>query len=232
MDIGGFIPVSTVDYPDRISFVVFTQGCNFRCPYCHNAGLVKRSFPSIDPKDILEKIKTHSKLIDSVVISGGEPLIQKDIIPFIEAIKELKLGLKIKLDTNGYNANVLEDIIDLDLVNYIAMDLKVPYEKYEKIVKVKIDITKIYRSIGLLLGSSFPLEYEFRTTVLPEFTEEDIHKLGSMVKNAEKYALQNFNNKNTLDEKWTAKTPHFKEILEQYKKILEKYVKNVELRTF
>lgn len=229
MKIGGFIPSSTIDYPGKISAVIFTLGCNFRCPFCHNPDLVTESLPELNVKDILTKIKERNKLIEGVVISGGEPLIQKDIIPFLSQIK--KLGLKVKLDTNGYKAEVLEEIIDENLVDYIAMDLKAPYENYTiNVGKVKINVTKIYWAIGLLMGSNESLEYEFRTTVLPEFTEQDIRKLGSMVRGAKKYVLQSFRNENTLNKMWKLKDPLSKETMEQYKKIMEEYVNEVELR--
>lgn len=229
MKIGGFVPNSAIDYPGKVSAVVFTQGCNFRCPFCHNADLVTESLPELNVEDTLAKIKERSKLIEGVVISGGEPLMQRGIISFLERIKEL--GLKVKLDTNGYKADILEKIIDADLVDYIAMDLKAPYKKYtDSVGGVRVNVTRIYWAIGLLMGSAEPLDYEFRTTVLPEFTEQDIREIGSMVRGAKKYALQSFRNDNTLDKAWRLKDPLSKETMEQYKKIMEEYVKEVELR--
>ncbi len=229
MKIGGFVPNSVIDYPGKISAVVFTQGCNFKCPFCHNGELVRESLPALKEEDVLQQIKDRSKLIEGVVISGGEPLIQHGLFSFLEGIKSL--GLKVKLDTNGYKADVLERLIDAKLIDYIAMDMKAPYKKYSACVGgVRVNVTHIYWAIGLLMGSSDEMDYEFRTTVLPDFDHQDIKDIGSMIRGSKRFALQTFRNEHTLDSGWKFKAPVPQTTMEEYKKIMEGYVKEVELR--
>lgn len=229
MKIGGFVPNSVIDYPGKISAVVFTQGCNFKCPFCHNGVLVRESLPSLKEDDVLKQIKDRSKLIEGVVISGGEPLLQPGLSSFLEEIK--KLGLKVKVDTNGYRAEILEHLIDAKLVDYVAMDIKAPYKKYSDYTGgIRINLTRIYRAIGLLMGSSDEMDYEFRTTVLPDFDQQDIRNIGSMIRGSKRFALQAFRNISTLDKGWKFKISVPLSTMEKYKKIMEEYVKEVEIR--
>ena len=228
MRIGGFLHQSLIDYPGCISSVIFTQGCNFRCPFCHNGDLVQDILPDLINANIIEILVERNKLISSVVISGGEPLIQEGLIPFIEELKEREF--KIKIDTNGYEYETLEDLIDNKLIDYVAMDIKAPAKKYDQTCGgIKLNINNIYGSIGTLLGSDDGISYEFRTTVLPEFNEDDIRSLGRMTKGAQKYVLQGFRNLKTLDPSWQLKESVTEQTLKKFKTILEEYIKTVEI---
>ncbi len=194
MKIGGFQKQSLIDYPGNISAVVFTQGCNFLCSYCHNPELVlpERFLTPLKQKDILDYLKQYKKLLDAVCISGGEPTIQKDLPEFINQIR--KLGLKIKLDTNGTNPKVLEALLDDQQLDFIAMDIKhcLDREAYSQITAVslsKIAFNNIKNSIELIKDSG--VSYEFRTTYVPLFhTERDVECLRSEF--APSFKLQTF----------------------------------------
>ena len=151
--IGGLKKTSLLDYPDKISAIVFTQGCNFRCGYCHNPNLLKpnqqEDIYSVDV--FFDFLKKRVGKLDGVVITGGEPTLQKDLIPFVEHIKSL--GFLVKLDTNGSNPQVLEELLNNKLIDYVAMDIKAPLEKYSQVVGVDIDIEKVQKSINLLFNS-------------------------------------------------------------------------------
>jgi len=164
MIIGGFQKFSLLDYPDKISAIIFTQGCNFRCSYCHNNQLLDKepSASTINPQEIWDFLNKRWKQIDAVVITGGEPTIQPDLIEFMQKIKNS--GFLIKLDTNGSNPEVIEEVIKLKLADYIAMDIKAPLEKYQDITNSAVDTEKIQESINIIKNSD--IEYEFRTTIL------------------------------------------------------------------
>jgi len=228
MKIKGFNESSLVDYPARICSVVFTPGCNFRCPFCHNPELIAddgRDY--IDEEKIFNYLKKNAKWIDGVVISGGEPLIHADIEEFTAKVKAL--GMLVKIDTNGSNPGLLKKIIQKNLVDFIAMDIKSSPEKYEETTNSFVNTENIKESIKIIMESG--IEYEFRTTVVPKFIdEEEIRKMAELIKGAEKFVLQQFRNDITLDESFRNE-PHYKpEVLEGFKKIVEKYVKFCEVR--
>jgi len=184
-----------IDYPGKISCVIFTRGCNFTCPYCHNPGLVKnKSIESNNISDYLLKIDNiidflikRKNFLDAVVISGGEPCLQKALNSFIRKIK--KLGYLIKLDTNGSNPEVIESLLCEDLIDYIAMDIKTSLDLYNKYITMDFNITKIQNSIDLIMHSS--INYEFRTTCIkPVVDEKSIIKILESIKGAKKYVLQ------------------------------------------
>lgn len=170
MKIGGIQKVSLIDFPANISCVVFTQGCNFRCRYCHNPELVYPQLfqKEIPQEEVFEYLKKRKNLLEGVVITGGEPTIQADILDFIKEIR--KLGYKIKLDTNGYVPEVLEKLIPF--LDYIAMDIKTSFDKveYSRICGIEIDIEKIIQSIKLIVESK--KNFEFRTTVDETFVDQ------------------------------------------------------------
>jgi pyruvate formate lyase activating enzyme len=208
MIIGGLEKLSLLDYPGQIAAIVFTQGCNFRCHFCYNPMLVlPLSRTNIDQKDssLINKddlfafLEDRRGKLDAVVITGGEPTIHQDLPEFIEAIK--KLGFLVKLDTNGTNPEMLEKLLDKKLLDYIAMDVKAPFDKYENVVGVKIDLNKIKKSVKIIMESGLP--YEFRTTVAPALLEpEDVVNLATELKGATKWYLQKFEaNKDLLDSK-------------------------------
>jgi len=179
LNIGGFTPFSTIDFPDHLSAVIYTQGCNFRCLYCHNLQLVDCLKPSISHEKIYEFLQTRKRIIDGVVITGGEPTLHKDLPAFCAWLKNI--GFAVKLDTNGTRPSMLDLLIRKKLVDYIAMDIKAPWEKYQTIIHTKFPIEPVKESVFLLKETGFPCE--FRTTVhssLLTFTdlEEIIHIVG------------------------------------------------------
>jgi len=191
MLIGGFQKFSLLDYPDQISAIIFTQGCNFNCSYCHNKELLEKepSNLTIYPQEIWDFLNKRWKQIDAVVITGGEPTIQPDLIEFMQKIKAL--GFLVKLDTNGSNPEVIEEVIKLKLADYIAMDIKAPLEKYQDITNSWIDTKKIEKSINLIMDSG--IKYEFRTTVFkPQLSKEDILQIKSLANGARLWFLQKY----------------------------------------
>ena len=189
MKIGGLQKTSLQDYPEEVSSIIWTIGCNFSCPFCYNKDLVKGKIAEIPEEDILSFLEKRKKLIDGLVISGGEPLLQKDLKNFCKKVK--KLDYKIKIDTNGSFPEKLKELIDEKLVDYIAMDLKAPKKKYTALTNVKTDIKKIEKSIEIIKKSK--LDYEFRTTFVPSLLKkEDIVEIAKWLKGVKKFYLQQF----------------------------------------
>lgn len=173
MNIAGFVKTSFVDYPGKIAAVVFTQGCNLRCGYCHNAGLLAAddTSNSILPEEIFEFLAKRKGMIDGVVISGGEPTLQEDLRVFIEELKDIKL--LVKLDTNGTNPDILRTLIQCELLDFIALDLKAPLSKYARITGAnELELAAIRESVEVIKTSG--LAHEFRTTFCPELEADDI----------------------------------------------------------
>ena len=191
MKIGSVQKTSFIDYPGKISAIVFTQGCNFACPFCHNPELVDpRLFAEpIPEKEVFAFLEKRQGQLDAVVITGGEPSIQADIIAFMARVKEL--GYLVKLDTNGARPDVLEEIISQGIADYIAMDIKAPLEKYSTVVRKEIDPEALVASLKTIMHA--PLRYEFRTTLARSLlAPADIIAIGHMIEGAELYALQRF----------------------------------------
>lgn len=205
MIIGGLQKFSLLDYPEKISAIVFTQGCNFRCQFCYNPMLVwpskvgkskyaqateqQKDHPKINEDDLFVFLDSRAGKLDAVVITGGEPCPQKDLPEFIKKIK--KLGFLVKLDTNGSYPEILAKLIKEKLVDYIAMDLKAPEEKYEEVTGRPASFNKIKQSVKMIMQSGLP--YEFRTTVVPGLlNKDDIGEMGKIIKGANKWYLQNF----------------------------------------
>lgn len=229
MLIGGFQKFSLIDYPEKICAIVFTQGCNFRCGYCHNPELVKpEKFETpISEKDFFSFLKKRQEKLEAVTITGGEPTMQKDLIQFIKKIKSM--GYLVKLDSNGSNPEVLENIFKLKIIDYIAMDTKAPLEKYFKIINTDIDIKNIEKSIKLIMNSK--IDYEFRTTVVKDqLFLDDFEKMGKLIKGAKLYVLQKFIPTKTNDLKFLKKQTYSDEEFEDIKKIMQKYVQKCIIR--
>ena len=192
MTIYGFQKMTLLDYPGKVACTLFTGGCNFRCPFCHNAMLVTELDREnyYTDEEIFDYLKKRVGILDGVCITGGEPLMNDDIDDFIRRIREL--GYSVKLDTNGSYPEKLKKLIDDGLVDYVAMDIKNTPEKYAETIGVKkFDFTPVKRSIDLLMSGSVP--YEFRTTVVNEFhTVQDIEEIAKMIAGAQGYFLQNF----------------------------------------
>ena len=189
MNIGGFQKFSLIDYPGKISAVIFTQGCNFRCSYCHNPELFGVKSKLISEKEVLDFLESRKKQLEAVVITGGEPTLQLDLINFLEKVN--KLGFLIKLDTNGTNPQIIQKALELNLVDYVAMDIKGPIDKYEEIAGAKVNTINIVKIIKLIMEKA--PDYEFRTTITREqLKEADIKKIGMLIKGAKKYCLQKY----------------------------------------
>ena len=189
MRIGGFQKCSLIDYPGKLSAIIFTAGCNFKCSYCHNPELVNPElFPEpIPEEDILSFLRKRKGKLDALVITGGEPTLQEDLVEF--ALKVRELDFLVKLDTNGSNPRALEEIIRI--VDYVAMDIKAPLEKYQQVSNSSIDTGEIKKSIELIMNSN--RDYEFRTTVVKsELEESDILKIGELIEGARLFVLQKY----------------------------------------
>jgi len=191
MLIGGLQKTSLLDYPQKVSAIIFTISCNFRCPFCYNSNLVTKINKGdiLPPADIFEFLKRRKKVLDAVVITGGEPTRHADLPEFIRKIKEM--GFLVKLDTNGTNPSMLKKLIQDKLVDYLAMDIKGPLPKYSKIINVTVSTKKIRESIKIIMHSNLP--YEFRSTILPALhSRSDLEKMAKLIKGAKKYYLQKF----------------------------------------
>ncbi len=217
MDFVGIDKFSILDYEDKISCVLFCKPCNFRCPFCHNGTTVLEADTTIPFQDILDFLKTRKGLIDAVVVSGGEPTLMPDLMEKVKALKDL--GFLIKLDTNGTNPQIIKELYEEHLIDYVAMDIKNSFEKYPLTTGTKcVDIEKIKQSINYLISSG--VDYEFRTTLIDEFhTEEDIVEIGEMLKGAKKLYFQKFVERDSciqmgLHEVEEAKAKRFIEVLQ------------------
>ena len=198
MKIYGLQKLTLLDYPGKTACTIFTGGCNFRCPFCHNALLVTDidSSNTYTEEEILDFLAKRAGLLDGVCITGGEPLMHNDISEFIKKIKEL--GYKVKLDTNGTFPKKLAELLENRLVDYVAMDIKNSKDKYAKTAGAEnINLSDIEKSINMLKSSD--IDYEFRTTVVKELhTESDIEKIAEWIRGAKGYFLQNFEDSGNL----------------------------------
>ena len=229
MIIGGFQKFSLIDYPGKICAIVFTRGCNFRCPYCHNPELVNTDLflSSISEEKIFSFLEKRKGKLDAVEITGGEPTLQPDLIEFLEKIKDM--GFLVKLDSNGTNPDIIEEVIKNKLVDYLAMDVKAPLEKYKEITCVDVDTHKIRSNIKLIMNSG--IDYEFRTTIVKSLlSKEDIIKIGELIKGANLYILQKFVPSKTLNPDFVNETTYSDEEFTEMKNKMEKYVKRCIVR--
>lgn len=221
MNIGGLQKVSLIDYPGKISAIIFTQGCNFRCPYCHNPELVdpKLYKPCLFSKDILDFLDHRRGKLDAVNITGGEPTLQEDLIPLIQKIR--KMGFAVKLDSNGSRPDVLARLLKEKLLDFVALDIKAPRDKYSQVVKVQMDAGVIAESVRLVLESKIP--QEFRTTVVKSMLiPKDILAIAKEIAGAKCYVLQRFQPAHTLDPEFAVEQSFSEEEFLKLKKQLEK----------
>ena len=224
----GLQKLTLLDYPGNMAATVFTGGCNFRCPFCHNRSLVflNENDSEIANEDIFDFLKSRNKILDGICITGGEPLLHKGITAFIKRVRDL--GLKVKLDTNGSNFEALKRLIDEKLVDYVAMDIKNSPEKYAMTIGLEnYDLSEIEKSKNYLLENH--VDYEFRTTIVREFHElEDLRKIGEWIRGAKHYYLQNFEDHGTCIQAGLGEVDLH--TLETMKRIAGEYVEHIEIR--
>ena len=230
MLIGGIQTLSLLDFPEKISAIVFTVGCNFRCGFCHNPEFVdpnqikKLTKDFIPEEKFFKFLESRKGFLDGVVVSGGEPTIHLDIIPFIEKIKNM--NFLVKLDTNGTNPIVIKKLLEKKLIDYIAMDIKNIITEYNDICGAKVNLENIKKSRDLILNSG--ISHEFRTTVLQNFhNKEKITEIAKFCQGADRYTIQNFRPEKTLDEKFNTFYGFLPEQLAEFKVLAKKYIKNV-----
>ena len=232
MILAGLQKLTLVDYPEKLACTVFLAGCNFRCPWCYNPELVLpekiKDNSQITKKDFFNFLKYRINLLDGVVICGGEPTLNKDLPIFCKKIK--KMGYAIKLDTNGSNPEIISNLIDEKLIDYIAMDIKAPKEKYKEATGAKIDIKQIQKSIDILKKGG--VNYEFRTTMIPKLLgKEDVIEIARWIGPAKKYCLQNFQKeRDTVNPKFKGINPCLKEYLLDIQKIISPFFEICEVR--
>jgi len=209
MDIAALLPTSLIDFPHTLAAVLFAAGCNFRCPFCHNPELVHpdrvRQIEFIPEKSVLTTLQERQGFLDGIVITGGEPTIHPDLAAFIERVKSL--GYRVKLDTNGSRPEVLAALLDAGLLDYVAMDLKAPPSHYSELAGVPVDMGAIKEAIHLVREKA--PEYEFRTTVAPTMTRQDVEEMVAFIGGAKSYWLQQFvvpDGKGLVDPAWRTKT--------------------------
>jgi pyruvate formate lyase activating enzyme len=197
--IAGFNRTSLLDWDGCVTAVIYLPSCNFRCPFCHNRELVLTPEVYEDvPLEFVEGyIEENREFLDGIVITGGEPTIHRDLPELVKRVKAL--GMKVKLDTNGTNPEMLKDLIDAGLLDYVAMDLKAPLDEgYDDLAGAKVDLSKVKRSIEIIMGSG--IDYEFRTTMVPILLKpEDYERMAAYIGTARKMVLQHFSPRNTID---------------------------------
>lgn len=228
MNIQGFQKTTLLDYPKHVAATIFLGGCNFRCPFCHNGDLVLScdTQSSFSPEEILAYLEKRKKILDGVCITGGEPTLQPELAAFLEKIKAL--GLSVKLDTNGYRPEVLQELCQADLVDYVAMDIKGVPEKYTTICGLQeMDFSKIEKSVDFLRNGG--IDYEFRTTVTKEFHQRaDFEKIGAWLSGAKAYYLQGYQDSpQVISRTFHAYTL---EELAEFQLLLKNHISTVEIR--
>ena len=227
--IKGFQKLSLIEYPEKIAAIVFVGKCDFKCHFCYNIDLVKNydKLPDIPEKEITDFLVTRKGLLDGIAITGGEPTVHKDLPEFIKKVKDM--GFLVMLETNGSNPVILKELIDKKLVDYIAMDIKAPLEKYDDITGVKVNKKSIQESIDIIRNSG--LDYEFRTTVIPKhFKEEDALVIGKWLKGSKKYFLQQFRPEKTLNEEYRKMESYPAEKLKELAEKMKPFFDSVKVR--
>ncbi|KKR21193.1 MAG: hypothetical protein UT50_C0011G0010 [Candidatus Moranbacteria bacterium GW2011_GWA2_39_41] len=230
MILGGFQKLTLLDYPGKIATTVFTLGCSFRCPFCHNPELVdlRLAHNEESEKEFFEFLARRVGKLEGVCVTGGEPTIQPDIIEFIQKIK--KMGFLVKLDSNGTRPDVLKKIIDQKLVDYIAMDIKSSLENYDKTTGSKVDKDRIRLSVNMIMHSKIP--HEFRTTVVPGLhSEKDFDDIAKWIDGAENYFLQEYREEQKILDQNLKKITKGRTIdLEKIQKKIEKHFGKMGIR--
>jgi len=228
VEIKGLEKFSPKDFPGHISSTVFVGGCNFKCPFCHNADLVLRpeSLATFPLDYFISFLDSRKSWLEGICVSGGEPLLHDDLEVLLTLIKER--NLLVKIDTNGSYPSRLEDLIQEELVDHIAMDVKAPLEKYQKVTKSEVDVEDIQKSIDIIKNSN--LEYVFRTTIVPGLIgAEDIENIGKMLHNSKVFQIQQFIPVTTVDESYERKKPLPKEEIQALAGIAKSYFSEVRI---
>ena len=228
MNIQGLQKLTLLDYPGKVACTIFFAGCNFRCPFCHNASLVTHIDPeeNIPREEVLAFLRKRAGILDGVCITGGEPLLAPDLEAFIRAIKAL--GYEVKLDTNGSNAEKLKHLVKAGIIDYVAMDIKNSPEKYGLTIGIEgNEMSNVMQSAAFLMEGHVP--YEFRTTVVREFHKrEDFEAIGQWLEGADRYYLQSFVDSGDLIQ--PGLRGYTKEIMEQALGIVRQYIPAADLR--
>ena len=227
----GIQGVSAIDYPGRISSVIFLGGCNFRCPFCHNPDLAlhAEALPGIELHDVLRTIERRRQLVDGVVVTGGEPLINGSaLLPLLQGLRDL--GLAVKLDTNGYEVGQLSDVLEARLVDYVAMDVKTSPGRCAAAAERRLEHSRITRAIEIIAASG--VAHEFRTTCVPGLIElEDVKIIASLLGPDESFVLQQFRpSHRVLDPAYADMRPHPTETMERFAATARPLVSAVSLR--
>jgi len=248
MEITGLQKLTLIDFPGKIACSLFCLGCNYRCPWCYNPELVLpekiKNQPKISKKEFFNFLKERKGLLEGVCLTGGEPTLNKDLPDFIEKIK--KMGYSVKLDTNGSNPKILKKLIDDNLLDYVAMDVKAPVEaqranrkaqssnlknknKYEQATRVKINLELIKKSVEIIKNSG--VDYEFRTTVVPDLHfKEDIIEIARWLSPAKRYYLQNFRPEKTINPEFEKTKPYPQEYLLEIQKAISPFFEVCQVR--
>ncbi len=228
MIIKGLQRLTLIDYPDKLACTVFTFGCNFRCPYCHNPELViDDGRKAIEEKEILEFLLERKNFLEGICLTGGEPTLYDDLPDFLSEVKEL--GFSVKLDTNGTSPQMLERLIEGRLVDYIAMDIKAPREKYETVTQVSVKSRDIQKSIELICDGK--IDYELRTTVVPSLLGlNEILAIGQWLSGARRFVLQQFKPAKTLEKSYQREQVYTREELEDFAVTMGHFFGSVSIR--
>ncbi|MDR2812446.1 MAG: anaerobic ribonucleoside-triphosphate reductase activating protein [Puniceicoccales bacterium] len=225
MQIGGIQRFSSIDFPGHLAAVVFTIGCNFRCPFCHNLELVTGEANTVSEKSVLEFLSTRTRQLEGVVISGGEPTLQQDLSDFVGKIRSF--GFHVKLDTNGTHPDVLKYLMLRQMLDFVAMDIKHIWSRYAYAVGLQsMVIEKIQQSAALIMASD--IDYEFRTTVIKDFHDpQDIITISKQIRGAKRYVVQKFIPDKTLHtafrQKLTFERSDFQKISAEIKKNVQQF---------
>ena len=224
MRFAGFQKTSLIDYPDRVASVLFTVGCNLRCPYCHNGELVEGySGHFLEEDDIIDALLERKRYVDSVVVSGGEPTLDSEVPAFLKRLRGH--GFNVKLDTNGLKPDALREC--MPFLDYIAMDVKTSLENYASLGAE--DTALIQESINIIKDCE--LDYEFRCTAVPGFVEtKTVQKMGEMVSEAKRFVFQQYKPEKTLDPEYKEVKPHSVEIIKEFARVMDDFVEKVVLR--
>ena len=227
MKIHGLMKLTLLDFPGVTACTVFLGGCDMRCPFCHNSELLDMNAPEeMNENGLLDYLRKRKGLLDGVVFTGGEPLLRPDLPELMRTIRDL--GYKIKLDTNGNHPDRLAEIVEAGLVDYVAMDIKNSPEKYGVTIGIPgFDLSKVKRSVEFLLSGK--VDYEFRTTVIKQFHDEDsMRGIAEWIKGADRYFIQEFVDRETV--KFSGLEPCSKDQMQTFLEIVKPSVKSVELR--